>query len=153
MCDYSLHAVASRPAQVGEALVTTVFRGTITRGLAAEHDCTTAVCLRPGTEVAFTRKAKAEGWLWFWPKRIGSNVATFCQVNLDRPDVHHDAFRFSNGEIVRVNDLLPGQCVKVLQLPVNETSPKSEGHLTITIPVATMPAPVRSWLAPSETTI
>ena len=30
MCDYSLHAVASRPAEVGEELVTTRFRGTST---------------------------------------------------------------------------------------------------------------------------
>ena len=28
MCDYSLHAVRSRPAEVGEQLVTTTFRGT-----------------------------------------------------------------------------------------------------------------------------
>ena len=36
MCDYSLHAVASRPAKVGETLITTTFRGTSTRGFAAE---------------------------------------------------------------------------------------------------------------------
>ena len=32
MCDYSLHAVASRPAKVGETLVTTTFRGTACNG-------------------------------------------------------------------------------------------------------------------------
>ena len=36
MCDYSLHAVASRPAKVGETLITTTFPGTSTRGFAAE---------------------------------------------------------------------------------------------------------------------
>jgi len=32
MCDYSLHAVASRPAEVAETLVSTKFRSTATRG-------------------------------------------------------------------------------------------------------------------------
>jgi hypothetical protein len=47
MCDYSLHAVATRPARVGETLVTTVFRGTSTRGFASESEPEVAVCLRP----------------------------------------------------------------------------------------------------------
>ncbi len=34
MCDYSLHAMATRPAEVGETVVTTTFRGTSTRGSA-----------------------------------------------------------------------------------------------------------------------
>ena len=42
MCDYSLHAVASRPAIVGETLITTTFRGTSTRGFASENDPTVA---------------------------------------------------------------------------------------------------------------
>jgi hypothetical protein len=33
MCDYSLHAMASRPAKVGETLITTTFPRTPTRGL------------------------------------------------------------------------------------------------------------------------
>ena len=35
MCEYSLHNVASRPAKVGDKLVTTQFPGTITRGFAS----------------------------------------------------------------------------------------------------------------------
>jgi hypothetical protein len=38
MCDYSLHALASRPAKVGETLVTTTFPRTPTRGFAAESE-------------------------------------------------------------------------------------------------------------------
>jgi hypothetical protein len=34
MCDYSLERVASRAAKVGDRLVTTQFRHTITRGFA-----------------------------------------------------------------------------------------------------------------------
>jgi len=34
MCDYSLHVVASRPARVGERLVSTRFPNAITRGFA-----------------------------------------------------------------------------------------------------------------------
>src|SRR5262245_13964072 len=35
MCDYSLHHVASRPAKVGDKLVTTQFNHSITRGFAS----------------------------------------------------------------------------------------------------------------------
>ena len=53
MCNYSLHAVASRPAKIGETLVTTSFRGTITRGFGAKEEPGVVVCLLPGTELAF----------------------------------------------------------------------------------------------------
>src|SRR6516165_1093617 len=52
MCDYSLHSVRTRPAKVGEKLVTHNF-GTGTRGFAAPQDCSVAVCVLPGTELAF----------------------------------------------------------------------------------------------------
>src|SRR5215813_2193036 len=52
MCDYSLHNVASRPAKVGDKLVTTKF-DFLTRGFAAIGEPNVAVCLLPGTEVAF----------------------------------------------------------------------------------------------------
>ena len=53
MCDYSLHQVASRPAKVGDELVTTRFRHSVTRGFAAPDEPGVAVCLLPGTELAF----------------------------------------------------------------------------------------------------
>jgi hypothetical protein len=55
MCDYSLHLVASRPAKVGDKLVSTNFANSMTRGFAAVGEPTVAVCLLPGTEVAFER--------------------------------------------------------------------------------------------------
>jgi len=53
MCDYSLNFVASRPAKVGDRLVSTQFRNSITRGFAAIGEPHVAVCLLPGTELAF----------------------------------------------------------------------------------------------------
>jgi hypothetical protein len=52
MCDYSLQSVRTRPAKVGEKLVTHNF-GTGTRGFAAPEDCSVAVCVLPSTELAF----------------------------------------------------------------------------------------------------
>lgn len=49
MCDYSLHFVASRPARVGDKLVSTRFRASLTRGFAAIGEPDVAVCLLPGT--------------------------------------------------------------------------------------------------------
>jgi hypothetical protein len=60
MCDYSLDLVASRPAKVGDKLVTTKFQDSMTRGFAAIGDPNVAVCLLPGTEIAFEKEVKYE---------------------------------------------------------------------------------------------
>jgi hypothetical protein len=59
MCDYSLHNVASRSAKVGDKLVTTKF-DFLTRGFAAIGEPNVAVCLLPGTEVAFEQAVERD---------------------------------------------------------------------------------------------
>ena len=66
MCDYSLHYVATRPAKVGEKLVTTQFTNSITRGFSGVGEPNIAVCLLPGTEVAFENDIEFEGGLGFF---------------------------------------------------------------------------------------
>jgi len=58
MCDYSLHHVASRPAKVGDKLVSTKFTNSITRGFSAVGEPHVAVCLLPGTEIAFAKEVE-----------------------------------------------------------------------------------------------
>ena len=94
MCDYSLHAVASRPAEVGETLITTTFRGTSTRGFASESDPTVAVCMLPGTELAFAENVRYDN-RWIWTKTIDLPVGKFGVIDPDVPDRHHDADRIS----------------------------------------------------------
>ena len=53
MCDFSLMHVASRAAKVGDRLTTTVFDNSTTRGLSSKEDTNVAVCVLPGTEMAF----------------------------------------------------------------------------------------------------
>ena len=60
MCDYSLHHVATRPAQIQDKLVTTKFKNSITRGFAAVGEPHVAVCLMPGTEIAFDENVECE---------------------------------------------------------------------------------------------
>ncbi len=117
MCDYSLHAVASRPAEVGETLITTRFRGTATRGFASEGEPAVAVCLLPGTELAFEQNVKHENG-WIWSKTINFRVGKFGMMNPDVPQQHHDAIEFPDGKKVLVTQLTEGQRVTVLQLPV-----------------------------------
>jgi len=121
MCDYSLHCVASRPARAAETLVVTNFSGTSTRGFASPADRNVAVCLRPGTEVAFEAEARREGV--FFRRKMGDRVARFRQVNMGNPTVHHDALEFPDGSIVKVNDLVVGQRARIVQLPAE---PKAE---------------------------
>jgi hypothetical protein len=116
MCDYSLHVVSSRPAELAETIVTTKFRGTRTRGFASPSDASMAVCLRPGTEIVFEQDARCEGILF--RRKIGDHLARFRQIDLDQPTRHHDALEFANGTIVLVTDLIPGQKATVLQMPV-----------------------------------
>ena len=121
MCDYSLHAVASRPAKVDDRLITTRFRNAVTNGLAAVREPDVAVCLLPGTEVAFDHDVKyAHPLLWFRHRTIKETVARFRQVNMNNPHTHHDALEFPGGKLVMVANLLEHQTLTVLQLPVGK---------------------------------
>jgi hypothetical protein len=117
MCDYSLHAVASRPAKVGETLVITSFYGTSTRGFVAKEAPAVAVCLLPGTELAFEHEVRYNRF-WLSTKSAGFRVARFCRIEPRAPDQHHDALAFPDGNVVLVNLLSEGQHARVLQLPV-----------------------------------
>jgi hypothetical protein len=117
MCDYSLHAVATRPAKVAETLVSTKFSTGGTRGFASPDDPKVAVCLRPGTEIAFENDVQTGGMMF--RKNIGVRLARFRQIDLNKPYQHHDALEFSNGAIVLVTNLTAGQRATVLQLPAS----------------------------------
>ena len=122
MCDYSLHHVASRPAVVGDKLISNGFSRSGTRGFAAIGEPDVAVCLLPGTELAFEAEVQYEhpfdrlmpGLQFGF---VGESLARFRRVNVERPLAHHDALEFANGQIVLLTRLLPGQRATVLQLP------------------------------------
>jgi hypothetical protein len=131
MCDYSLHSVASRPATVGDKLISTKFRGTSTGGFSALGEPEVAVCLRPGTEIAFEREIERShtfGGLFprFQFGKLGQTMARFRQVNLHEPHVHHDALELPDGTMVFVTDLREGQVATVLQLPVDLETAETE---------------------------
>jgi len=124
MCDYSLHTVKSRPAKVGDKLTTQHFN-TGTRGFAAPQDPNTAVCVLPGTELAFTQRVSWQPRGFFaWKERIASHTtAIFRQINKDNPHKHHDALEFPDGQTVLLTDLFEGQEAVVLQLPMQPATP------------------------------
>ena len=122
MCDYSLESVASRPAAVADRLVTTTFSNTITRGFAAQGDPNTAVCLRPGTEIAFAHQVEFEHPVTHRRTSAGTCVARFRELDPRNPHAHHDALEFPDGLIVLVTRLLPGQRATVLQLPAGDVA-------------------------------
>jgi hypothetical protein len=118
MCDYSLQNVKSRPAKVGEKLTTRHFN-TGTTGFAAPEDANTAVCVLPGTELAFARAVtcRPRGLFAWKPRVLNHTTAIFRQVNKDNPHTHHDALEFPDGRMVLLTHLLEGQEATVLQLP------------------------------------
>ena len=124
MCDYSLQNVRSRPAKVGDKLTTRDF-GTGTRGFAAAEDATMAVCVLPGTELAFSGPVEVEdhyliiGWK---AQTLTHSTAIFRQVNKNEPRQHHDALEFPDGRMVLLTHLSPGQEATVLQLPAQSAS-------------------------------
>jgi hypothetical protein len=73
---FVLHLVASRPAKVGDQLILTSFPHTITRGFASVDERNVAVCLLPGTELAFEKEVRCEtGMVFSW--RLRHTVAKF----------------------------------------------------------------------------
>ena len=121
MCDFSLEFVASRPAQVGVKLVSTRFDNSFTRGFAAVGEPGVAVCLLPGTELAFQKPVECKrGWGVLPNLVIEDTVARFRQINMDKPRAHHDALEFPNGQVVLLHNLVEGQRTNVLQLPVKK---------------------------------
>ena len=130
MCDYSLHHVSSRPAKVADKLVTMELAKSSTRGFAAVGELGTklvihdsppgmAVCLLPGTELAFDDDVQYDRAFSFLGKaRVNHKVASFRQIDVDDPHIHHDALEFPNGQILKITQLVAGQTATVLQLPV-----------------------------------
>src|SRR6266436_2429423 len=94
MCDYSLHAMATRPAEVGETVVTTTFRGTSTRGFASEKDLSVAVCMLPGTELAFADDVKYDSrWIWTRSSNCRSPIPSAPTRGRRRRPKHRLRFR------------------------------------------------------------
>jgi hypothetical protein len=123
MCDFSLQSTQSRPAKVGDRLTTHNF-GTGTRGFAAPEDPTTAVCLLPGTELAFSKEVvvPTTGLFSSGELTIGQTLAIFRQINKDQLRAHHDALEFPDGRVVLLTMLCDGQEAPVLQLPAQPTT-------------------------------
>lgn len=131
MCDYSLHTVASRDAVISDALVSSRFPGTETRGFCSAGDPLTAVCLRPGTELAFDGDVRIKGF--FFRRKVGAHLARFRQVDTNKPTEHHDALEFSNGRIVKITDLATGQRARVLQLPAGPVTKRIAAPETVVL--------------------
>ena len=143
MCDYSLHHVSSRPARVADKLVTTELARSSTRGFAAVgelgaklviHDSPpgVAVCLLPGTELAFDDDVRYDrAFSLFGKARVNHKVARFRQIDMNDPHVQHDALEFPNGQVLKVTQLVAGQTATVLQLPVATQHPEhvETGHV------------------------
>ena len=126
MCDYSLQNVKSRAAQVGDKLTTRNF-GTGTRGFSAPEDSTTAVCLLPGTELAFSEPVAICGPGMIEPATIAHSTAIFRQVDKEQLSRHHDALEFPDGQMVLLTNLMDGQHATVLQLPAKpQTAAEAE---------------------------
>src|ERR1700754_460285 len=131
MCDYSLHNVASRPAKVGDKLITTSFPNSSTRGFAAVGEPNVPVCLLPGTELVLEREVEYDHVFGRLLPSLGfgkfeERVARFRQVNMDQPNVHHDALEVPKGQIVLVTRLCEGQRATVVQPP--STARPGEPH-------------------------
>ncbi len=88
-----------------------------------------AVCLLPGTEIAFDSNVECEPsfGIGILPnKKIGQRLARFRQINLDNAVTHHDALEFPDGQVVLLTRLCEGQRATVLQLPATSRPANQE---------------------------
>ncbi len=138
MCDYSLEAVKSRKAAVGDRLTIKKF-GHGTSGFmeagsnVIEPD---AVCLLPGTELAFDEPVKVKACYalaatpnsqggysaaYNGPTTIEHKVARFTKIDENLHFRHHDGLEFPDRigvAPVLLTNLEEGQTATVLQMPV-----------------------------------
>jgi hypothetical protein len=131
MCDYSLHHVASRRAKIEDKLIVTKFNNSITRGFAAVGEPHVAVCLLPGTEIAFEENVEFEpsfGIGIIPNKKIAQRLARFRQINMDNAVTHHDALEFPDGQMIQLTRLCDGQRATVLQLPAAPRTSEEAGE-------------------------
>jgi hypothetical protein len=133
MCDYSLEHLASRPARVGDKLVTTSFRSSLTVGFCAIAEPSVAVCLQPGTELAFQQEIELPGRFWK-ARRLGASVARFRRINEACRTMHHDALELPGGQVVLLTALREGQFATVIQLPASERVHKAIEETPVTVP-------------------
>jgi hypothetical protein len=121
MCDYSLEHLVSRAAKVGDKLVSTRFGQGLTGGFCAMGEPNVAVCLQPGTELAFEREIEGQtAFRLFPPSKFGAQVARFLRVNKAHRHMDHDALVLPSGQVVLLTRLHEGQHATVLQLPATE---------------------------------
>jgi hypothetical protein len=121
MCDYSLEHLVSRAAKVGDKLVTTRFGQGLTGGFCAMSEPNVAVCLQPGTELAFEREIESQNaFRLVPPSKFGAQVARFFRVNEAHRYMDHDALELPSRQIVLLTRLREGQHAIVLRLPATE---------------------------------
>jgi hypothetical protein len=99
MCDHSLDFVASRPARIGDKLISTRFDNTITREFAAVGEPNVAVCVLLGTEIAYEQEVEYRHAL-LPNQKVAERLGRFRKVNMEQAFVHHDALEFPNGKII-----------------------------------------------------
>jgi len=132
MCDYSLEHLESRPAAVGDKLVTTKFGQSFTRGFCSVYERRVPVCVQPGTELAFDHNIEIQAPFRLFPVRsLGARVARFRRMNEDKPYRHHDALELPSGQVVLLTSLCEGQRATVIQLPVTERQPARQASPSV----------------------
>jgi len=101
MCDYT-SGITSRkpPAKIEDKLVADEFHSSILRGSRPVGQPNVAVCLLPGTEIAFDESVECEPsfGIGILPnKKDGQRLARFRQVNMDNPVAHTMRWNFPTG--------------------------------------------------------
>jgi hypothetical protein len=76
----------------------------------------TAVCILPGTELAFDKPIKLR-WSYYEGKGIERQFTTaiFRQRDKDKPNAHHDVLEMPDGQQILLTHLEEGQNATVLQ--------------------------------------
>jgi hypothetical protein len=88
-----------------------------------------AVCLLPGTEVAFASQVTYANWTFGSLFTRAAQVKTphktaiFREINKGKPGIHRDALEFPDGNVVLLTRLYEGQEATVLQLPAETRAP------------------------------
>ena len=117
-----MNGVTSRPAKIGDRLVTTGLTESGFGGFAAVEKPDVAVRLMPGTELVFDETIQY--YHRFSSRRfcVDHKIAKFREFRTDDPNAKCDALELLDGRIVMVTELAAGQTATVRQLPPSARS-------------------------------
>ena len=114
MRDDSLEHLASRPAKVGDKLVTTNSADRLRAPSAQSASPRSPFVFSLGQSLHLSARSKPHRDFRLRPRKLGAKLARFRRVNEACRTMHHDALELPSGQVVLLTSLCEAQHATVI---------------------------------------